>query len=350
MAIAKKVSGFSIYRSIALVAAALVLSAAGTGTTLARTKITVGRTPGGSGFHIPYYVAMEKGFFAKEGLDATFVPMGGKALVTAGIGGAVDFVPIPGGGVIASLHGAKLRFVVNGSKISQWTLVVPKSITKVEQIKGKTCGFGRPGSASYDEGAITLRQFFHMQVGRDYNVISFQAEPPVLAAMINGNVTCGLLTIPNAAKAIKAGFHILLRTGDYLPRLGPCWVTEKYYENNKDTVRRFIRAVAKAEQYFAHNKSETVPIIQKYFGIKDPSQAGIIWDQLHNEYGPDISESLFAELYEGRIKALQGRGLWPKNKPAPDYQSYVARNMLTSVLRDMGYYLQAPPKIQGRMK
>ena len=75
---------------------------------LAQTKIRVGRTTGASGFHIPSYVAMEKGFFTKQGLDASYVSMTGKALITAGMGGAIDFVPIPGGGSQAILKGAPL--------------------------------------------------------------------------------------------------------------------------------------------------------------------------------------------------------------------------------------------------
>ena len=51
-----------------------------------QTKITVGKVIGGNGFHIPSYVAMDKGFFKDEGLDARFVELTGKA---AGHGGAV---------------------------------------------------------------------------------------------------------------------------------------------------------------------------------------------------------------------------------------------------------------------
>ena len=54
----------------------------------AQTKIRVGRTTGASGFHIPSYVAMDRGFFKREGLEARYVAMGGRALVTAGMGGA----------------------------------------------------------------------------------------------------------------------------------------------------------------------------------------------------------------------------------------------------------------------
>ena len=41
----------------------------------AQTKITVGKITSGSGFHTPSYVAMDKGFFKEEGLDASFVTL-----------------------------------------------------------------------------------------------------------------------------------------------------------------------------------------------------------------------------------------------------------------------------------
>ena len=107
------------------------------GDALAQTKIRVGRTTSGSGFHVPLYVAMEKGFFKREGLDARYVALSGRALVTAGMTGDIDFVPIPGGGSQASLKGAPLRYVVGQSLISQWAIVSLKGIKTVEDLKGK---------------------------------------------------------------------------------------------------------------------------------------------------------------------------------------------------------------------
>ena len=127
-----------------------------TGAAQAQTKITVGKVIGGDGFHIPSYIAMDQGFYAQEGLDASFIAMTGKALVTAALSGNVDFVPIPSGGAQAALSGAPIRYVVGESLKSQWTIVTPKTISKVEELKGKTIGYGRPGSADYDEGQAVL--------------------------------------------------------------------------------------------------------------------------------------------------------------------------------------------------
>lgn len=338
-----------IAAAVAVVSGVAGLTAV-SGDALAQTKIRVGKTTGASGFHIPAYIAMDKGFFKREGLEARFVSMTGKALVTAGMGGNIDFVPIPGGGSQATLRGADLVYVVGQSLISQWAIVTTQDIKSVADLKGKTIGYGRAGSADYDEGEITLAQFFNMQVGRDYKVISFQGEPERVAALINGNIQGGLLSFPHAAKAQVAGFKILLKTGQYLPRVGGTfWATRKYFNENKDTVRKFIRAIAKATLYLKDNKEGSVPVIQKYFAIKDKKEAAFIWGELHDQYGPDIPEGLFKKLFEGRRNRMIARKLWPKDKPLPDIEKHVARDLLTQELRGMGFYLQAPSKAGGKM-
>ena len=338
------------FLSCAVIVGGIAAMAMVVGDALAQTKIRVGRTTSGSGFHIPMYVAMEKGFFKREGLDARYVALSGKALVTAGMTGNIDFVPIPGGGSQASLKGAPLRYVVGQSLISQWAIATHKDIKTVKDLKGKVMGYGRAGSADYDEGEITLAQYFNMEVGRDYKVISFQGESERVAAMINGNIQAALVSFPSAAKLQVAGFNILLKTGDYLPRVGGSfWVTKKYLANNKPTVVKFIRAIAKSIQYVDQNKAGTVGIIQKEFGIKSAKEAGVIWDVIHDQYGPDMPASLFRKLFEGRKNRMVKRKLWPKDKPLPDIEQFVERDLLQTTLRSMGYYLQAPPNVQGKL-
>ena len=108
------------------------------GTAQAQTKITVGKFLSGSGFHIPSYVAMDQGFYKAEGLDATFVSLTGRALVTAGLAGSADFIPIPSGGAQAALSGAEIRYVVGESLKSHWVIVARPNVNKVEDLRGKT--------------------------------------------------------------------------------------------------------------------------------------------------------------------------------------------------------------------
>src|SRR6516164_3275719 len=231
-------------------------------------KIRVGKAVGGSGFHIPSYIAMDKGFYKAEGLDAQFVVLQGRALVTAGLSGNVDFVPIPSGGAQAALSGAAITYIVGESLKSQWTIVVPASINKVEDLKGKAVGYGRTGGADYDEGAAVLARFFHMEVGKDYKVISFQSEPDRIAALINGDIQGALLSVPHAAKAVAAGMKVLLRTGDYIRRAGGTfWSRKEFVDANPQTTKKFIRAIARAVMYFRDNKAGSIPTLRNHLGI-----------------------------------------------------------------------------------
>lgn len=327
----------------------VAISVSVAGAAVAQDKVVIGHTIGGSGFHIPLYIAHEKGFFKKEGLDAQVLAMGASTLRAGGISGKIDFVPTPGSGSQAILQGAPLRFVVNESMISQWAIVTKPAIKTVQEIKGKTMAYGRPGGAEYDEGDIVLSQHFHMNVGRDYKVISIQNEPDRLAALINGNVDAALISLPTAAKAKVLGFNVMLKTGNYLPRVGgTVWTRAEMVEKHPDTVRKFIRAMVDAEQYLEDNKEGSIPVIQKYFGLKTAKEAAAVWDELHDQYGPDIPHKLMNDLFESRYHRMVKAGLWPKDKKMPDPEQFIARKLLSATLRDMGYYLQRAPDRQGK--
>ena len=333
-----------LFARVACGACLLVLTIAVAG---AETNtLRVGKVIAGNGFHIPSYVAMDQGFYKAEGLDAQFVVLQGRPLVTAALSGNVDVVPIPSGGAQAALSGAAITYIVGESLKSQWTIVVPPTINKVEDLKGKAVGYGRTGGADYDEGAAVLQRFFHMEVGKDYKVISFQSEPDRIAALINGDIQGALLSIPHAAKAAAAGMKVLLRTGDYIQRAGGTfWSKKEFVDQNPQTTKKFIRAVARAVTYFRDNKAGSIPILRNHLGIDNDREAGLIWDELHDAFGAEIPPELFREILESRRETMIAARQWPADKPLPDPEQFVARKLLESTLNEMGYVptrLEAP--------
>lgn len=320
----------NVMRLAALIVALLIQVSAAN----AQAKIRVGRTTGGSGFHIPSYVAMDKGLFKAEGLDADFIAATAGVLVRAAIAREIEFVPIPGGGSEAMLKGAPIVFIVGESLISQWTLTTTPEIKRVEDLKGKTLGLGRPGSADYSEIVVTLGKFFNMQPGKDYKVISFTGEPDRIAALIKGSIQGGVLSFPHAARAENEGMKILLRTGDHIPRLGGTFLTHKdFIKEKRDVAKRFIRAIVKAEDYIKANKKGTVEVIQKYFEINDPKVNESIYTQVYDKYSPEMPPDLIRDLFESRTTPELG---WPQGKPLPDLEQFVDRSVLNEVLKEMG--------------
>jgi NitT/TauT family transport system substrate-binding protein len=315
----------------------------------AQTKVTIGKVIGGDGFHVPTYIALDEGFFKQEGLDATLVELQANSQVAAVLSGNLDCAPIPSGGSQAALSGAQIMYIVGESLKSQWTLTTRQEIKKPEDLKGKIIGLGRPGGADYDEVQAVLHRFFHMDAGRDYKVISFQAEPERIAALSNDDIQGAGLSIPHAVVAQQAGLKILLRTGDYIPRAGgTIWCMKSYVEQHPDTVKKIIRAIAKAVMYFRTNKAGSIKVLEHHIAsIKSDAEAGAIWDQLHNSFGAEVPKDLFRDIFESRRLTMIAARQWPAGKPLPDTEQFIARNLLDSTLKEMHYVptsLAAPTK------
>jgi ABC-type nitrate/sulfonate/bicarbonate transport system substrate-binding protein len=304
----------------------------------AQTKITVGKVLSGNGFHIPSYVAMDQGYYKAEGLDASFVSLSGRALVTAALSGSIDFVPIPSGGAQAALSGADIRYVVGQSLKSQWLIAARPNINKVQDLKGKTVGYGRTGSADYDEGEAVLRRAFKMEVGKDYKVISFQGETERVAALVNGDIEAALISVPHAPKAVNAGMKVLVRTGDHIQRAGGAfWARKAYTEQNPETVTKFIRAIARGVMYYRDNKAGSIQTLKEHLGIADEKDADIIWDETHNTFGAELPKHLFRQIFESRRITMIDAKQWPADKPLPDPEEFLLRDVLESTLTRMNY-------------
>ncbi len=308
-------------------------------------KITIGKVLSGNGFHIPSYVAMDRGFYKEEGLDASFVMLTGRALVTAALAGQVDLIPIPSGGAQAALSGAEIRYIVGESLKSQWLIAARPEINKVEDLKGKTVGYGRAGAADYDEGAAVLLRVYKMEVGKDYKVISFPGETERIAALINGDIQAALISVPHAPKAVNAGMKILVRTGDHIQRAGGTfWTRKAFADQNPEVLKKFIRAIAKAVMYYRDNRAGSIPILRAHLGIDNDKDAGIVWDQTHNTFGAELPKDLFREIFESRRKTMIAAKQWPPDKPLPDPEQFLLRGLLESTLAEMKY---VPTKLTG---
>jgi NitT/TauT family transport system substrate-binding protein len=323
------------YLRTAIFVGAIVAALAGfVADAAAQTKITVGRTISAASFHLPSYIAHEKGMFKEQGLTTEFIAAQASALTRAGIAKEIDYLPLPGAGATAMLKGAPIILIAGQSLISQWTITTTPDFKKVEDLKGKTIGLERPGGAAYDEAVITLGQFFKMQPGKDYKTISFTAESDRVAALIAGSIQGALLQFAHAAMAEQAGMKILVRIGDYIPRLGGTfWVHKDRIKERRDEVKRFIKAIGRAADYIKTNKEGTVQVIQKYFEIKESKVAAGLYKQVQNAFGPEMPHDLLKVLFDSRLTPEAG---WPAGKPAPDFEQFVARDLLNEALKEIG--------------
>jgi ABC-type nitrate/sulfonate/bicarbonate transport system substrate-binding protein len=169
-------------------------------------------------------------------------------------------------------------------------------------------------------------------------VISFPGEPERIAALINGDIQGALLSVPSAPRVVGAGMKVLVRTGDYIQRAGgTIWTTKAYVDAHPDTVKKFIRAIAKAVMYYRDNKEGSLATLRQHLAVENDKDAGIVWEQTHNTFGAELPKEQFAEIFESRRQDMIKAKQWAPDKPLPDPEQFLARTLLDETLKGMKY-------------
>ena len=109
--------------------------------------------------YTPFYVAQEKGFLRKVGLEAEYIHMNTLIQPQAVINGNINFFPSLSTGISAAVAGLPLVVVLNFYNITPWMLVTSKEINRPQDLLGKkvaVSGIRTTGHHVHD-GRVFLR-------------------------------------------------------------------------------------------------------------------------------------------------------------------------------------------------
>ena len=224
------------------------------------------------GSNAVWYVAQARGFYKKNGLDADllFIPSTTTS-VSSLVAGDVQVANASGGGVASALvAGADLVIVACYLNSLPYELVVNESVKSAEDLKGKSIGISRVGSAS-DVAARALIRGLGMEP--DTQVLIMQVGGPAeRAASFRTGRIAGFPSPPGIIHLTKGiPYRILISTADFQKRFEFPYIcattTKSYLARNKDTVRRVITAHIEATHFFKTHKEDTKKIISKYSRI-----------------------------------------------------------------------------------
>ena len=87
--------------------------------------------------YLPFYVAQEKGFLKKVGLEAEYIQMRTSIQPQAVINGNINFFPSVSTGLSAAVSGLPLVVVLNLYNGTPWILVTSKEIYRPQDLIGK---------------------------------------------------------------------------------------------------------------------------------------------------------------------------------------------------------------------
>src|SRR5262249_13982580 len=147
-----------------------------------------------------------------------------------------------------------------------------------------------------------------------------------------------LISVPYAPKALNAGMKVLVRTGDYIQRAGGTfWTRKPFADEHPEVLAKFIRAIAKGVMFYRNDKASSVPIRRNDLAIDSATDAGIVGEQPHNTFGAELPPDQFREIFESRREEMIAAKQWPADKPLPDPEQFLVRNVLDKTLKDMNY-------------
>lgn len=225
----------------------------------------------------PLWVAQDRGFFGKYGLDVDLVYISSGSLnVQALVGGSVQFAAGGPAALEARLRGPKLLTVSNPLGVLATNLVALPELKGVADLKGKIGGISRFGSSTH-QGLRYLFRTNGLSVETDLKMLQLGGDASRLAALKIGKIQYTFLGAAASEQARGQGLKVLAtaqQMGIPFPWTSVV-VNEPWLEANRDTAYRYVKAVTEAIWFMKRNRAESERIIAKYMKLADPHLAGV---------------------------------------------------------------------------
>lgn len=201
----------------------------------------------------PLFVAVDKGYFAAEGLTPDIVYFESAQPVAVGIaGGSVDFgVTGTSGGLFSLCGQGALRIIAGGPhEMPGFEFFVAAASNRAytaglksyKDLAGHTFATTQIGSPTHYSLAL-LEEKYHLDPAT-IRVLPLQSLPNQMSAMAGGQADATIVNATAALPAVQRGdIKLLGAIGDVTPwQVGVVYTSTKMANDQHDTVERFLRA------------------------------------------------------------------------------------------------------------
>jgi len=275
----------------------------------------------------PFYVGIEKGFFAEAGLDVKLA-YGNEADMVALVGAGKEQFMIASGEQVLMSRAQGLPVV----SIANWYSDYPVGVVALKyaniqspaDLKGKQIGLPGLFGASYIGFEALARSAKLSDNDYSLNSIGFtQVE-----SLVTGQVDAVVVYVANEPVQLRArGYEVdVLRVADAVDLVGNCLVTnEKTIADEPDFVKAMAQAVVKSIQYAVENPEEAFELCRKHV-------------ENLNQLSPD-------ELEIQRQVMLSSIAIW-QTEPLDHAEQFQKWQNMQNLLIDLGL-LNATMDIEG---
>jgi len=224
-----------------------------------------------------FYMAKEKGFYQKFGIDVEFVEFDGKTNITDKILNEENQIGVWGSGIINEwLNGKDVVFLANYFKRSPLALITKPEIRTPEDLVGK-----RVMIPFFDVSSASFQQMFKFfNISKDsLNIVEPNFKIPDFE---KDNIDASSTFLPNEPYYfIKNGIpYNILDPNNYGVEFYDVnlFSSRKFVEQNSVLIKDFIEATNKGWDYALKNVDETVNVILEKYNTQNKTKDALIFE------------------------------------------------------------------------
>ncbi len=227
----------------------------------------------------PLFVAKDKRFYEKYGLDVQLILVNSGSLVAQMFqAGEIQITAnAPASLVSLAATGEKMSFFLGLSNTSPFSVVAQPAIRRAEDLKGKKIGTARFGGSSHISALIAL-EHLGLDLKRDkITLIQTGVDPDRMVALENKAIDAGMLQRVATKVMTGKGFSNLLNMHAAKLHYQNTGLTVKkdYAAANSKVVDGFTRATIEAYAYIfkKENKQSVKEVVAKNLRLKNVEAA-----------------------------------------------------------------------------
>ncbi len=219
------------------------------------------------------FVAQEKGFFEKEGLNHDYVTMrdmreGMDQLSHGKVPIVTAMADTP---ILEIERGANIRIIAGVVRTGFGHIVATSQCKTIKQLKGKSVAVIDPQSGS----TVILKEILRKEGlnDNDYEVKHVGGTPKRYEALKRGEVAAAFLSPPYDFQAEAEGYALLADYAEHFPSYPlTINVNMDFARSNPETVLRYLKAMILASNwiYEKKNRHEAISILEKNVDVLHP--------------------------------------------------------------------------------
>jgi len=320
--------------------AATTVSLMMAGAAAAQTKIDMIGFGGAS--NLPLWLAMDKGIFAKHGLEIKLdrtegsvvqiqnIMAGKYQLATTSIDNIIAYAEGQGDVAIDNFDMVAFMGVHSGLN----SVVTRPEIKTYADIKGKAVAVDALGTG-YAFVLFRILEKNGLKFQRDYSVVAVGGGRGRLAALKDNQAVAAVMSAPNDVEAKEAGYNILT---DAVTELGAYQgsaysVRRGWAKANEKTMIDFIQAIVESHDYIFTRKDEALAVLKSRLKLDDKDANTIYTSLTAGKGGLNRKAEINIEGVK-TVLSLRGEYATPK-KTLTDPNKYIDTSYYDKATKSM---------------